>query len=242
LPVTIIADSPGGETITLTPEQIANAPVTIIVKDTLRGSLVVNGDAGNPTTPVTVRYPAGWTQSGPFIFTDDSPPQTITFLGNWIDSRLEVMCLVRGTLIDTPDGTRPIEELAAGDLALTRDNGARPIRWIGRRRLEARVLSQVPRLRPVRIRAGALGPGIPSRDLCVSPQHRILVRSSIARRMFGCDEVLVAARQLLALDGIEVDESAGPVEYFHLLFDRHEIIFSNGAETESCQSASNRDP
>ncbi|KRW97185.1 hypothetical protein AQY21_05000 [Paracoccus sp. MKU1] len=74
---------------------------------------------------------------------------------------------------------------------------------------------------------------MPTGDLVVSPQHRILARSHIAQTMFGTAEVLVAAKQLLALDGIEIAEDLSEVEYYHILFDHHEIVFSNGAETES---------
>jgi len=73
----------------------------------------------------------------------------------------------------------------------------------------------------------------PSSDLIVSPQHRVLVRSKIAERMFGSDEVLIAAKRLSEIDGIDVVEGASGVVYFHLLFDRHEIVTSNGAESES---------
>lgn len=67
----------------------------------------------------------------------------------------------------------------------------------------------------------------------VSPQHGVLVRSKIAQRMFGAIEVLAAAKQLLHLDGIEVAGDLAEVEYFHILFDRHEIVVSNCAEIES---------
>ena len=80
---------------------------------------------------------------------------------------------------------------------------------------------------------GALGHNSPAEDLLVSPQHRILVRSRIAQRIFGTDEVLVAAKQLLQITGIDIETEATKVEYFHFLFDQHEIVFSNGAETES---------
>ena len=73
---------------------------------------------------------------------------------------------------------------------------------------------------------------MPAQDLLVSPQHRILIRSHIAQRMFGSSEVLVAAKQLLAINGIE-QIAADAVTYFHILFDQHEIVVSNGAETES---------
>ncbi len=143
-----------------------------------------------------------------------------------------VPCFCAGTLIDTPRGPVAVEALQPGDLVLTRDNGARALRWIGRRVLDAAELASQPKLRPIRIRAGALSAGIPHSDLMVSPQHRVLVRSSIAQRMFGAAEVLVAARQLLALDGIE-QVDADSVEYVHILFDGHEVVTSNGALTES---------
>lgn len=143
-----------------------------------------------------------------------------------------IPCFCRGTMILTPRGEIAVEELQVGDLVVTRDNGLRPIRWIGGRALDQVDLAISPKLRPIRINAGALGQGLPAADLTVSPQHRILLRSTIAQRMFGAAEVLVAARQLTALDGIaQIDVSA--VEYFHILFDQHEIIISNGAETES---------
>ncbi|MDP5305666.1 Hint domain-containing protein [Paracoccus spongiarum] len=141
-----------------------------------------------------------------------------------------ITCFTAGTLIDTPEGPRPVEDLRAGDLVLTGDRGAQVLRWAGSRSLD---LQGRDHLRPVRIRAGALGQGLPVADLLVSPQHRVLVRSAIAQRMFGTDEVLVAARHLLALPGIEVAEDAAQVTYVHLLFDRHELVTSNGAVTES---------
>ena len=142
-------------------------------------------------------------------------------------------CFASGTLILTEGGEVAIETLAVGDKVVTRDNGAKLIRWMGSRKVTAAGLARNPKLRPIRIRAGALGANTPSSDLIISPQHRILVRSKIARKMFGADEVLVAAKQLVVLDGIDVAEDMESVEYFHILFDRHEVVFSNGAETES---------
>ena len=142
-------------------------------------------------------------------------------------------CFAAGTRIRTAAGEVAVEDLEVGDTVDTRDSGVQPIRWIGRRSLSAADLADNPKLRPIRIRAGALGPGQPARDLVVSPQHRILVRSSIAQRMFGTPEVLVAARQLCQIDGIDIANDLTEVTYVHLLFDAHEILFSNGAETES---------
>ena len=141
-----------------------------------------------------------------------------------------VVCFVRGTLIETSRGAVAIESLRAGDLVLTRDNGMQPLRWIGSRHLAGADLPD--RRRPIRIRAGALGAGLPTADLLVSPQHRVLVRSKIAQRMFGAPEVLVAATLLCLIDRIHVDQVT-EVDYFHVLSDRHEIVLSDGAETES---------
>ena len=142
-------------------------------------------------------------------------------------------CFTRGTVIETAAGPRLIEDLAEGDLIVTRDNGLQPLRWIGSVSLSAMALELNEKLRPIRIRAGALGAGVPSRDLLVSPQHRMLVRSRIAQRMFGTSEVLVAAKQLLMIEGVEIAQGSEGVEYFHMLFDRHEVVIANGAESES---------
>ncbi|MDO5620383.1 MAG: Hint domain-containing protein [Paracoccus sp. (in: a-proteobacteria)] len=142
-------------------------------------------------------------------------------------------CFTTGTLIDTPTGAVAVETLRPGDLVLTRDHGAQPVRWIGTRKLTAADLAAAPEMHPIRIAAGALGNGTPSTDLLVSPQHRILVRSAIAQKMFGTDEVLVAAKQLCQIDGIDIAQDAAQVEYVHILFDQHEVVISNGAETES---------
>lgn len=142
-------------------------------------------------------------------------------------------CFTRNTMIQTDRGAVAIEDLRVGDLVVTRDNGLQPIRWIGSKALAATSLAEDEALRPIRIRQGALGSGTPSSDLLVSPQHRMLVRSKIAQRMFGTNEVLVAAKQLCQIDGIDIADDAEGVEYFHLLFDRHEIVTANGAESES---------
>lgn len=159
----------------------------------------------------------------------DNTVATIGFNASIFET--DVVCFTRDTLIACPDGLRPVQDLKPGDLVLTRDDGAQPIRWIGSRTLSGGQLAQ--RLRPIRIRAGALGQGLPERDLLVSPQHRVLVRSNIAQRMFGASEVLVAAKQLLLLDGIDIADDLAEVEYIHFIFDRHQIVLSNGAETES---------
>ncbi len=145
----------------------------------------------------------------------------------------EPTCFTRGVLIATEAGLIAIEDLRLGDMVLTRDHGAKPVMWIGVQRLDAALLAQMPDLRPIRIRAGALGGGLPRRDLCVSPQHRMVLRNAIVNRMFGEAEVMVAAKHLLDQDGVDIAADDEGVEYYHFLLDQHEIVFAEGAETET---------
>lgn len=144
-----------------------------------------------------------------------------------------VVCFADDVLIDTARGPVAAGDLKVGDLVMTRDHGPQPIRWMGKRHLDAAGLAAAPHLRPIRIGKDALGPDRPQADLVVSPQHRILVRSRIAQKMFGTDEVLVAAKQLCQIDGIDQACDLDGVTYVHFLFDAHQIVMSNGAETES---------
>lgn len=142
------------------------------------------------------------------------------------------VCFVAGTRILTEEGLRAIEDLRPGDRIVTRDHGLQILRWVGDSAQRRAALSAAPNLRPIRIRQGALGDNLPARDLSVSPQHRILIRSRIGARMFGPEGVLVPAVKLLPLPGVS-QMGPEPVTYYHLLFDRHEILFAEGCETES---------
>jgi hypothetical protein len=148
-----------------------------------------------------------------------------------------VICFTPGTLIDTPDGAKPIELLREGDRVQTRDNGAQDILWVGSRRMTGARLFAMPRLRPVRIALGALGVDRPDLELLVSPEHRMLIRGDVARDLFNTDEVLVAAKDLINGKTITVDLKVRQVTYIHLLLPRHEILRANGVETESFHPA-----
>lgn len=148
-------------------------------------------------------------------------------------SIIDVPCFAADTLIATPSGLKPIDSLTAGDLVCTADHGDQIIRWIGSTQLDRVALAAKPKLKPIRIEAGALGRGLPRRDLLVSPQHRMLVRSPIATRMFDATEVLVPAHMLTDLPGISREDNAQSVTYYHMLFDRHEVVFAEGAPSES---------
>lgn len=154
--------------------------------------------------------------------------------GVYIDSvNITSLCLAAETLLQTPEGKKEIGSLRAGDQVIVADGQAETVRWIKVQHVDAAMIARHPNLRPVRIIAGALGNGLPKRDLVVSQQHRIMVSSKVAERMFGETDVLISALHLTALPGIFIDEDVDSVSYVHLLFDRHEIVFAEGAPAES---------
>ncbi len=156
--------------------------------------------------------------------------------GNVTFSSIEniIPCFTPGTRIATPRGECPVEALRVGDKVITRDNGMQEIRWIGQRTLTGHELWKAPHLRPVLVRAGALGRGLPLCDMLVSPQHRMLIASDRAALYFEDREVLAAAKHLTGMDGVDQAAPFGTT-YVHFMCDRHEVVLSNGAWSESFQ-------
>ena len=206
-----------------------------VVTDGLRSYTVTVIEVGDGAPPL-------------LMFLDEIPPQdTEMWVVHHALDRVQgatspasggVICFTPGTRIETPEGPRLVEELREGDRVQTRDSGAQDIRWIGSRRMTGARLFAMPRLRPVRLRASALGSDVPDSTLVVSPEHRVLVRGAVARSLFNTPEVLVMARDLIDNEAVSVDLAAREVTYIHLLLPGHEIIWANGLETESFHPAS----
>ena len=144
-----------------------------------------------------------------------------------------IPCLTGGTLIDTGRGQVLVEDLFSGALVSTIEGDLKPVLLSMKKLVLAVDMALNPKLCPVRICAGALGRGLPKRDLLVSRQHRMLISSPIVSRMFGVSEVLVAAHKLIEIPGIFVESDLAEIAYYHLVFARHEVIFAEGAPTES---------
>jgi len=147
---------------------------------------------------------------------------TATFqaLGDTIEA--VAPCYAKGTRILTPSGEIPIEDLRIGDLVTTRWQEAKPIKWIGRRGYQGRFISGNRDLLPIRISAGALAEGKPNHDLDVSPKHSMFI-----------DDVLVPAEMLLNGISVRQLQDVESVEYFHLELAAHDVIFANGAASET---------
>ena len=183
--------------------------------------------------PLKVIYDPMNPENGTVQFLD---PSDRSVIGTMTFQNIEnvIPCFTPGTLIATPRGEVPVESLQAGDKIITRDNGMQEVRWIGRRDLTWGDLAAAPHLKPILVRAGSLGHGLPDRDLMVSPNHRLLVANDRTALYFDEHEVLVAAKHLTAARGIHSVDAAG-ASYIHFMCDRHEVVLSNGAWTESFQ-------
>ncbi|MGB0798938.1 MAG: Hint domain-containing protein, partial [Planktomarina sp.] len=135
-----------------------------------------------------------------------------------------IICFAKGSRITTITGPVAVENLDIGDRVLTADNGFQEVRWIGKRTVSGR-----HQFAPIKICKGTFGA---ERDLYVSPQHRVLIKDWRNDVILGTSEALVAAKHLVDGETI-VTDTCEEVTYFHVLFDAHEIIFSEGLASES---------
>ncbi len=219
-------------TITYTDGTTAN--ITAVVFQTTDGDVYLAPETTNnadqialnalPLQSITLNSP---------IYADGNS-QGFFLFGNRYDAEF-APCFTPGTMIATPKGEVAVEKLQAGDRVFTRDNGIQTIAWVGGRKLSAAEMIVTPAFQPVMVRAGAMGPNLPETDLLVSPNHRLLVSSRESELYFEDSEVLVAAKHLVHMDGVDVVEAASGIEYIHIMFNQHEVILSNGAWTESFQ-------
>jgi hypothetical protein len=142
------------------------------------------------------------------------------------DITTDTLCYLRGTRILTPTGTLPVEDIAIGDLLVTRFSGMAKVKWIGRQSFDLRFVQDNRDRLPVRIRAGALGEKLPARDLYVSPGHSMLLENT-----------LVLARNLV--NGVSITQETGPennpaiIDYFQIELDRHDCVIAEGTWSET---------
>ncbi|MGB7244628.1 MAG: Hint domain-containing protein [Sulfitobacter sp.] len=224
----------------------------VTVNDSGGGSTTIPGDGDDSDVVFIVATPTGGgTQRFFALFDDDLGdigPITSLATGEYSTSsannhdidvdqdnnvQTAPVCFVAGTMIDTLRGPRPIESIRAGDRVLTLDHGAQPVLWSMRNKVPVEKLIQRPNFRPIIIPSDALAPGIPKTELRISPQHRIMLRSKIAQRLFSAPEILVGAKKLVGNGGIRHCSEMQTVEYYHILCARHEIVFANSTPTET---------
>jgi len=142
---------------------------------------------------------------------------------------ISMACFAEGTRILTADGRLvAVERLAAGDAVEIFDGTASKIIWVGRRRIDLAAHPRPDTARPIRIEAGALGGGLPWRDLIVSPDHGMYLNGH-----------LIPAKILL--NGGNIRQLDVPqVTYYHIELAQHAVLFAEGAPAESYLETGNR--
>ena len=188
--------------------------------------------AGSTTTSFTfsstmtpVQLAAASTFDPTFQTTSSFVYQTASFLPPNTDPGFNfvvaVACFAAGTMIQTPNGERAVEDLRPGDPVVTAGGETRPIRWVGQRRIDCASHETPHEVWPVRIAAGALARGVPARDLYLSPDHALFLSG-----------VLVPARHLINGTGI-VQTPCGAVCYHHVELDEHDVILAESVPVET---------
>ncbi|SLN40364.1 Bifunctional hemolysin/adenylate cyclase precursor [Aquimixticola soesokkakensis] len=184
--------------------------------------------AGN----IKIVYDSSNPENGTVEFRSDNGDVTGTMTFENIEN--VIPCFTPGTLIATPRGEVPVESIREGDRIITRDNGIQEVRWAGKKDMDWKQFALNPHLRPVLIRKGALGNGVPERDMMVSPNHRMLVANDKTALYFEEHEILAASKHLVNNAGIQTVEVM-QTSYIHFMFDRHEVVLSDGTWSESFQ-------
>lgn len=195
--------------------------------------IVFNMSPDAPQITSVAGFPSGATEVGEidghsvqadpghgFSYQYDAATDTYVYLPAFIP------CFAEGTLIDTPDGAKPIERLQTGDLVLTRDGDAQPVLWTGATKMDFTNDKNVNQ-RPIEFKPGSLGPALPTQTLVVSPQHKILMVDAKGA------EVLAPAVGLVERQFVRIKKGAKSVTWYHLLLPKHGIVTSNGVPTES---------
>jgi plastocyanin len=188
-----------------------------------------------PGTYTITSTPLGFTIAGPGATTNTAT--SMEFInGPGGDSVFGAgsffVCFAGGTRITTATGEVEVENLRAGDLVATlsgKGTPMKPVLWVGRRRVVLTNHPQAEALAPVRIGAGALGQGMPHRDLLVSPDHCMFL-----------DGALVPARLLVNGSTITVERGMAEVTWFHVELEQHDVLLAEGAAAESWLDCDNR--
>jgi hypothetical protein len=207
-------------------------------------TIIFNGSDGNTYTMTSFNFSANTNNEIPdAVFWEGSVPPTGTVLtvtseinptrGNARDYQDFVACFCQGTLIETIAGPKAVEHIWKGDHVVIQNGKPQKVLWTGKRQITSEELKENPKLRPVVVSKGAIGHGLPKQDLRVSRQHRLLVHSAICKRMFGTSEALVSAVHLTQMPGIYIDYDVEQVIYYHVLLEDHQVIYAEGAPTES---------
>lgn len=241
-PITVLAGD-SGSTIDATGLSAANAVMVHIGT----GSSVVTGGAGNDTFygskgQATVNGGAGINtmlftgQKSSYVINTVGAVTTVTGLGEQ-DTLTNIQkltfanppCFAEGTRIAVEGGEVAVQSLCCGDKVRLANGGLAKVTWLGHRRVDCRNHPRPQDVMPIRVAADAFGPGLPNRDLLLSPEHAVY-----------CDSVLIPVRELINRHSI-VQIRLEHVTYWHVELAAHNILLAEGLPTESYLENGNRE-
>jgi hypothetical protein len=218
----IVSDD-GGDSVFTPGEVVDDTSDTFVGTGTFVGTIQINGI----DYPIFSEEDSGGTLSDDVLYLVtpagfDTADLPATLAAATSSSLTE--CFLAGTLISTPRGDTAVEDLKIGDVILSADGDEIPVLWIGRQRV---VCSFLPpeRVRPVRVRAGALGAGLPVRDLQVTADHGLMV-----------DGLLVNASALVngaSIDWVPLAELGESYTVYHIETACHSLILAEGTPAET---------
>jgi hypothetical protein len=179
------------------------------------------GDTYSISSDTLIIMNAAGTLSQSFTFAPGTAVDQIVVIDDGSVDRIAI-CFMAGAMIRTPDGEAAVETLRRGDLVMTADGAAKPVAWLGRQTISA-LFADPARNWPVRVRAGALGDNVPSRDLLLSPDHALLVGG-----------VLFHAGALVNGTSILRETQAPPTwVYYHVELEDHSLILAENTPAET---------
>ena len=191
------------------------------------GTLTLVGASGTPNASIPLDLAAGLPAPEYFHLTSVGGNEEITLNASPVGGI--AACYLRGTRIATDRGDVAIERLEIGDRVITASGVCKPIRWIGVRAYGGRFLASNPDALPVLIKQGALGQGMPVRDLYVSPKHAMLLNGLLIPAWCLVNGITILGRQ-----------PATEVEYYHVELDEHDVVLAEGAPSETYVEDNNR--
>ncbi|HLB98473.1 MAG TPA: Hint domain-containing protein, partial [Acetobacteraceae bacterium] len=100
-------------------------------------------------------------------------------------------------------------------------DGFSEVIWVGRREVDCAGHPTPPKVWPVRVAAGAFGPGLPHTDVWLSPDHAIYF-----------DDVLIPIKHLIngtTIAQVRVDS----ITYHHIELVEHNVLVAEGLPAES---------
>lgn len=221
--------------------ELDGVPVTVNALEAALGPQLVVALVGGvqvslSLTPVRVTIESGFIDDTYILFPDLPLGASIVSVSLPLLFPTDVavpLCFCGETLIETADGAVRATDIAPGDLVQTVDHGLQPVRWVGRRHIDFTRSPDLARHKPIRFERGAIDGEVPHRPLRLSPLHKLLMGDWRTQLHFGQDEALAPAKALINGTSIIQDTEAIAVEYVHLLFDRHEVVFAEGVMAES---------